>query len=65
MILGKSSIHGTVLSFLFVGLSWEHLWFSPDGVAQKEEKVIMSDEVKLAHKCPSCGTLVIEKSKIE
>jgi hypothetical protein len=56
---GHPKVEGTVLGFLIVGLSWQHLWFLPRDKAQQKKKVIESGTSKQAYECSKCKTMVI------
>jgi len=57
MLEGHATVRGTLLGFLFVGLSIQHLWFhSQDG---SKDVVIQSGGESIAWRCPSCKTIVI------
>lgn len=54
---GHVEIHGTFWGFVFVGFSYQHCWFVPEG--RREEIALRTDEKRRAHRCAKCGTLVI------
>jgi hypothetical protein len=49
---GTVSIHGTMLGWLSVGWSYQHLWFYQDG---KEEAVLKSGHTRKGYRCRGCG----------
>jgi hypothetical protein len=52
-VTGQLSIKGTMPGFVFVGFSWQHLWWtSTDG---SRERLLDSGERCTAGECPSCG----------
>lgn len=56
MIPGRVRIKGSVRGFLFVGLSWQHLWWSdPEESRPSRERLMTSGDVRAARRCPSCG----------
>lgn len=57
--LGQAKVHGTLLGFLLVGLSYQHCWFasSRDG---KERIVVPSGGSRPSCRCPPCGFVAIK-----
>jgi len=55
MLEGEFRVHGTWLSFLFVGFSYQHLWFRPRGEKAKEEIALPSGWASPGRRCVSCG----------
>ena len=43
MVDGTADIHGTVLRWLFVGLSWESLWFRPQSSSKRSDRELVLD----------------------
>lgn len=60
MVKGTFSIKGTAWRFLFVGWSWQSLWFTPGDGGKKVLVLDSSDEPRGAAMCPACGTSVIK-----
>ena len=58
---GHVEIHGTFWGAIFVGFSYQHCWFVPEG--RGEEIALRTDEKRKAHRCARCGTLVILGAK--
>ena len=50
---GSVSVHGTLLGFLFYGLSLQHCWFK--GRDDKEQVVLGSRGSRLGFRCKACG----------
>ena len=61
MLKGDVQVRGTFWEFLFVGLSSQHLFFSPD--EGKRQRVMESADVHHAHQCESCGCVLVEPEK--
>jgi hypothetical protein len=59
MVEGTAQVRGTLLGFLAVGLSHQHLWFRPvDGSG--DEIIIRSAGQRAGHQCPQCGAVAIQ-----
>ncbi len=59
MVPGTALVRGTLLGFLVVGLSHQHLWFRQlDGGG--DEKVIHSRGQKAGHRCTECRAVIIQ-----
>jgi hypothetical protein len=59
MVPGTASVKGTLLGFLVVGLSHQHLWFRRlDGGA--DELIIRSRANKAGHQCTQCRAVIIQ-----
>ncbi len=58
---GVVSIHGTALGFIFVGLSYQNLYFEPE--YGKEQKVLGCNEEAQALKCIKCNTVTIKREE--
>ena len=58
MEVGAARIRATLWSFLFVGLSIEHLWFRSRG-SENEDLFMKSGERRTCHRCTECGTAVL------
>jgi len=58
MEAGRAQVKGTILGFLLVGLSYQHLYFLPSQGAK--EKIIPSRGIRPAHYCRQCRGLFIE-----
>jgi len=59
---GSLVVKGTVLSFLLVGLSWQHLWWQgKDGLKQP---ILEPGRPAPAFRCPSCSTFVFSGIKV-
>ena len=56
---GQVKVHGTLLGFLFVGFSYAHCWFAPNGEG-KERIVVPSGGSRLSCCCPHCGFVAIK-----
>jgi predicted RNA-binding Zn-ribbon protein involved in translation (DUF1610 family) len=54
---GQVTIEGTFLSMLFVGVSYEYLWFVDDN--RKKEKLFRTSERRLAFRCPKCRAVTV------
>ena len=63
LIEGRVMVEGTILGFLLVGLSSQHLWFRRNG--GKREKVISSGGSKPALMCERCGITVITQYRMK
>lgn len=50
---GFVSVHGTLLGYLLVGMSYQHCWFKGD--ESGDEVVLKSRERRQAFKCQACG----------
>jgi len=50
---GSVSVHGTILGFLFYGLSLQHCWF--EGPVGKQEIVLGSRTRRPGFRCRACG----------
>ena len=62
MVEGTASVRGTLLGFLAIGLSYQHLWFRPaDGGG--DEIVIRSAGKRAGHQCTQCGAVTIQGDK--
>ena len=67
MTEGSSTVEGTFLGFLFVGLSHQHLWFEPgelngtpiDGKGHRKFRVLPSNRRCSAWHCFGCRTTVL------
>jgi len=58
MVPGVLRVKGTVPGFLFVGFSWQHLWWSdPDETRASRQKVIASGDGCWANRCVDCGMI--------
>jgi hypothetical protein len=58
MTSGRVSVQGTVLGFLFFGVSHQQLWWS--GTTRSDrEKILGSGCSTTAHRCEGCKTVVI------
>lgn len=58
MVPGRLRVKGTGWGLLFVGLSWQHLWWSdPDETRATRQKVIVSGEQRPADRCIDCGMI--------
>src|SRR5262245_43633147 len=62
MEAGKVSVHGTLLGFLFVGMSYQHCWFRP-AASEDEQVVVQSGRSRRACRCSSCGFIGIEPQR--
>lgn len=59
MVEGTAAVRGTLLGFLAVGFSYQHLWFRRlDGGG--DEIVIRSAHEKPGHQCTQCGAVFIQ-----
>ena len=59
MVPGTALVKGTLLGFLVVGLSHQHLWFRQlDGGG--DEKILRSTGKKAGHQCTQCGAVIIQ-----
>lgn len=56
---GHVSIDGGFVGFLFVGLSWQHLWFQPQGHAATRVRVLSPSRDRRAWRCTACGAVVV------
>jgi len=56
---GYAQIHGTFGGFLMVGLSYTHLFFSPDSDPPMESVVLFWKERHVAFKCLGCGAFIV------
>ena len=61
MVSGGVQIHGSCMTFLLVGVSWQHLWFSREGKKQKILASSWSREgyPRKAFRCGNCGGVFI------
>ena len=57
---GEASIHGTMTGFLFVGFSYQNLYFQPE--SGKEIEVLGSRESTPAMRCEACGVVTLNMS---
>lgn len=57
---GVANIHGTMTGFLFVGFSYQNLYFKPE--SGQEMKVLGSRESTPAMRCQDCGVVILNKS---
>jgi hypothetical protein len=58
MVPGLLGVRGTVPGFLFVGFSWQHLWWSdPEDSRGSRQKVIGSGGERFADRCVACGMI--------
>jgi hypothetical protein len=55
MTPGSATIHGTLVGFLFFGMSSQHLYFQDE---QGETRIMRSNGAP-AYRCRECGTVVI------
>jgi hypothetical protein len=61
MVPGTASVKGTLLGFLTIGLSYQHLWFRKlDGGPGEDEKIIHSTGKRAGHQCRQCGAVIIQ-----
>ena len=51
---GRVTVHGTVLSFLCVGLSYEHGWFQPAVGGPEVDRLATGEHCPVC-RCPRCG----------
>lgn len=58
---GEAAVHGSVWSALFVGFSYQHLWFRD--AAGKEAVVVKSGRARDAWRCRQCGFVGIEPGR--
>ena len=59
---GEAQIKGSMLGFLVVGLSYQHLYFKA-AEGSMREKIISSGGKRLAHYCRQCQGLFIEPGR--
>ena len=58
MAPGRLRVKGSLPGFLFVGFSWQHLWWSdPDDNRRSREQVIVSGDQRPADRCVTCGMI--------
>jgi DNA-directed RNA polymerase subunit RPC12/RpoP len=57
MVPGTATVAGTLLGFLFVGLSYQHLWFQRDDLPK--QRIITSNDERPGHQCTECGAVLI------
>ena len=63
MVPGLLQVRGTALGFLFIGLSWQHLWWSDLGdMPSSRHKVIGSGGRRYADGCNACGMIAFSPS---
>jgi hypothetical protein len=55
---GRMKLHGNIGTFLMFGFGLEHGWFE-ESDGGKERKVFDSTEVRPAHFCEGCGTVIL------
>ena len=56
MVPGRLRVKGTLGGFLFVGFSWQFLWWSdPEERRASRQKLMASGEHRAADRCRSCG----------
>ena len=53
MIPGSVSVHGTFLTFSFIGFSIQYCWFYPEGKGKKQ-LVIRKGGHEAGLRCPNC-----------
>ena len=58
---GSVSVHGTLLGFLFVGMSYQNCWFKGQG--KKEQVVVFSGQQTRGFRCATCGFVGIFKAE--
>jgi predicted RNA-binding Zn-ribbon protein involved in translation (DUF1610 family) len=64
MVPGAAYISGTLLGMLFIGLSYQHLWFRRlDG--SRKEKIIHSNDERAGHQCIQCGAVLVHRQRRE
>ena len=67
LIAGEATVRGTILGFLAVGLSHQHLFFkqsdTSNGTRSYKKKVLPSGNITRADHCGKCGLTVIQKAK--
>jgi hypothetical protein len=57
---GAAQMHGTLLGFLSVGLSYQKLFFRAHEAKRSEEvSILASGERAKAYRCPKCGGVFI------
>ena len=56
MIPGIARVRGTLLGFLLIGLSYQHLWFES---GRDKVTVVPSGDERAAHRCPRCGAVSV------
>ena len=59
---GQAQVKGSLLGFLIVGLSYQHLYFRADE-ASLREKIIPSGGKRSAYYCRQCQGLFIEPGR--
>lgn len=55
---GEAKIHGTLTGFLFVGFSYQNLYFKPE--SGEEIEVLGSRESTPAMRCEECGVVTLK-----
>jgi hypothetical protein len=59
MMPGTASVKGTLLGFIVIGLSYQHLWFRRLN-GGGEEVIIRSRGDRPGHQCSQCGAVIIQ-----
>ena len=67
MVEGEASVRGTLIGFLAVGFSLQHLFFNKQGDSRgnggSSKKILPSGNVTMACHCDSCGLTILKKAK--
>ena len=67
MIEGEATVRGTLIGFLAVGFSHQHLFFKPHGGTSgnnaSRKKILPSGNVTMACHCGSCGLTILKKAQ--
>lgn len=56
---GRVQIHGTLVGFLLIGLSYTHLFFTPASDPEGETVVLPWKARQIAYRCLGCGALAV------
>ncbi len=57
MVKGEAAVHGTLGSFMLVGVSLQHLWFYK---GHRDELILPSNQAADADRCADCKLTVID-----
>ena len=61
LLSGRLRVKGTLGGFLFVGFSWQFLWWSdPEERRASRQKLMASGEHRAADRCRSCGLVAFQ-----
>ena len=67
MIEGEAAVRGTLIGFLAVGFSLQHLFLKPHGDTSgnnaSRKKILPSGNVTMARHCDSCGLTILKKAQ--